>query len=144
MKTLAIVFTVGLTACAVVASQETTYLQSAQDHATQSDVRSALGAPQKVSRTDTGDVWIYDRYSLEPGAQTTWSTSGSQCDQYTLRFDGEGVLRNWTHNNYRHGGETMPPECITPAEHWRRSSVSTGYHYMQDGEAVQSAQSSAR
>lgn len=118
-----------LAGCAVVTSEESRYLRTAQDHASQSDVRAALGAPQTIAKVGSGERWTYDRYSLEPGAQSTWSASGSQCDQYTLQFDESGVLRRWDHQNYRHGGETMPRECISPAEHWRRSDVSSGYHY---------------
>ena len=125
----ALILAVLMTGCAVIQSHESIYLRSAQNHATQRDVRSELGAPQKVAKAEAGDVWVYDRYSLEPGAQTTWSTSGSQCDQYVLQFDAGGVLRGWTHDNYRHGGETMPQECITPAERWRRSDASHGYRF---------------
>src|SRR5581483_6834227 len=115
--------------CAAITSWESRYLASAQDHATQADVRASLGAPQAVASNASGERWTYDRYSLEPGAQSTWSASGSQCDQYTLQFDSTGVLRQWDHRNYRHGGETMPRECVSPTEHWRRSDVSAGYHY---------------
>ena len=107
---------VGLTACAVLLPPETMYLRSAQDQATQQQVRQRLGPPQAIVKAADGhDVWVYEVRDLEPGAQSTWTAAGSWCDQYRLRFDQAGVLREWTHDAYRHGGENMPATCATPA-----------------------------
>jgi hypothetical protein len=62
--------------------------------------------------TQAGDpVWVYEVRDIEPMSQSSWSTLGSWCDEYTLRFDTAGVLRDWSHQSYVHGGELMPVSC---------------------------------
>ena len=111
-----LILLIGLVACAVLLPSEAIYLRSAQDQATQQQVRQRLGAPHAIVKgTDGQDVWVYEVRDLEPGAQSTWTAAGSWCDQYRLRFDQAGVLREWTHDAYRHGGENMPTSCATAA-----------------------------
>jgi hypothetical protein len=101
-----------LTGCALFMSKESRYLASAQDRATQEDVRQKLGEPVSVSSTDGGEaVWLYEVRDIEPMSQNSWATLGSWCDEYRLTFDSNGVLRNWTHKSYVHGGELMPISC---------------------------------
>jgi len=98
--------------CALVQSKESRYLRAAMNQATQEEVRQQLGKPRLVSTTRTGEpVWVYEVRDLEPMSQSSWSTLGSWCDEYTLRFDKAGVLRDWTHQSFVHGGELMPLSC---------------------------------
>jgi hypothetical protein len=101
-----------LLGCAVFLPKETLYLKSAVDHATREEVQQHLGEPHSMSLTDTGEaLWLYEIRELEPGSQSSWSTAGSWCDEYRLVFDQGGVLRQWTHHSYFHGGEVMPVFC---------------------------------
>lgn len=118
MKTILHIPALGLfvlmAGCGLLVPQETRYLESAQDRATQEDVRQQLGEPQRMAITQNGEpVWVYEVRQLEPGSQNTWATTGSWCDEYTLRFDTSGVLRQWTHKSFLHGGELMPLTCNT-------------------------------
>jgi outer membrane protein assembly factor BamE (lipoprotein component of BamABCDE complex) len=99
-------------ACALFAPRQSLYLKSAQDRATQDEVRQRLGAPHSTAINQSGEsVWLYEVRELEPGSQNSWASMGSWCDQYTLRFDKSGVLREWTHESFLHGGENMPATC---------------------------------
>jgi outer membrane protein assembly factor BamE (lipoprotein component of BamABCDE complex) len=99
--------------CSLLTDKEVLYLQSAENRATQEEVRQRLGRPQLVVPTNTGEsVWVYEVRDLEPGSQSTWSTKGSWCDEYVLTFDTDGVLRAWTHKTQFHGGELMPLICV--------------------------------
>jgi hypothetical protein len=98
--------------CSLFLSKETRYLGEAENRATQQEVQRELGRPTTTATTPQGDtVWVYEVRTIEPGAQSTWSTSGSWCDEYRLTFDAQGVLRGWTHKAYLHGGELMPISC---------------------------------
>ncbi len=98
--------------CMVFVPKETLYLKSAQDHATQEEVRQQLGPPRSTASTESrGSVWIYEVRELEPGSQNTWASIGSWCDEYRLNFDEHGILRQWTHHSYVHPGEMMPVSC---------------------------------
>ncbi|MGH7163994.1 MAG: hypothetical protein ACREIS_00540 [Nitrospiraceae bacterium] len=98
--------------CTVFVPKETLYLRSAQDRATQEEVRQRLGPPRSTVPTQGREtVWIYEVRELEPGSQNTWASIGSWCDEYRLTFDEHGVLRQWTHNSYVHPGEMMPVSC---------------------------------
>lgn len=95
--------------CALFESQQYLYLKSAQDHATQQEVRQRLGVPALTASTQAGGaVWVYHVVTLEAGAQDAWSASGSWCDEYVLSFDTQGILRGWNYRSERHGGETVP------------------------------------
>jgi hypothetical protein len=101
-----------LIGCAVFVPKETVYLNSAVDRATRDEVRQQLGEPHSMSSAQTGEaLWLYEIRELEPGSQSSWSTAGSWCDEYRLVFDQGGVLRQWTHHSYFHGGEVMPVSC---------------------------------
>lgn len=98
--------------CALVQSKESLFLRATTNQATQEEVRQQLGKPHLVRTTRSGDpVWVYEVRDIEPMSQSSWSTLGSWCDEYTLRFDKEGILRNWTHQSFVHGGELMPLSC---------------------------------
>ncbi len=98
--------------CSLFISKESSYLRTATNQATQEQVRLNLGEPKRIKTTQTGDpVWVYEVRDLEPNSQSSWSAFGSWCDEYTLRFDTTGVLRDWTHESYAHGGELMPVSC---------------------------------
>jgi len=117
MKTLLRVAFVGvfatLSGCALFVPKETLYLKTAQDRATQEEIRQRLGAPHVATSTQTGDpVWVYEIHELEPGSQNTWASVGSWCDEYVLTFDRQGILRRWTHQSEKHGGEMMPTYCV--------------------------------
>jgi hypothetical protein len=101
-----------LIGCSVFLPKETVYLKSAVDQATQEEVRQQLGEPHSMTSMETGEaLWLYEIRELEPGSQSSWSAAGSWCDQYRLVFDEGGVLRQWTHHSYFHGGEVMPVFC---------------------------------
>jgi hypothetical protein len=101
-----------VTGCSLFVPKETRYLDLAENRATQQEVQQELGRPAAMTTTPQGEtVWVYEVRTIEPGAQSTWSTAGSWCDEYRLTFDTEGILRGWTHKSYLHGGELMPISC---------------------------------
>lgn len=105
-------FLVVLIGCSLFVPKETLYLRAAQGVATQEQVRERLGVPREETSTPNGESrWVYEVRELEPGAQNTWASAGSWCDEYVLTFDRQGVLRAWTHKSYHHGGEMMPIRC---------------------------------
>jgi hypothetical protein len=105
-------FTITMAGCSLFQSKEAIFLQDAQNRATQNEVRETLGLPQATASTRSGgSVWIYEIHQIEPGCQNTWCATGSWCDEYVLRFDTEGILREWTRKSYLHGGELMPLRC---------------------------------
>ena len=103
--------------CTLVVPEATRYLQAAQNLATQAEVRERLGAPREQASAPDGESrWVYEVRELEPGSQNTWASAGSWCDEYVLTFDKHGVLRQWTHASYFHGGEMMPIRCDAGTE----------------------------
>ena len=102
--------------CALFMSKESRYLKYVQDHALQEEVRQQLGEPRSVSSTADGSVWVYEVRDLEPMSQSSWSTLGSWCDEYQIIFDKDGVLRQWRHRSFLHGGELMPESCTSGVE----------------------------
>lgn len=101
-------------ACSVFFAKETLYLRSAVHRATREEVRERLGPPTVIARSAEGEpLWVYHVYEIEPGGQNSWYAYGSWCDEYVLSFDGQGVLRRWTHRSEKHGGELMPTYCVT-------------------------------
>jgi hypothetical protein len=98
--------------CSLFQSKEAIYLHSATNQDTQEQVIQRLGKPRFVSATGAGDaLWIYEVRDIEPMSQSSWSTLGSWCDEYILRFDKDGILRDWRHQSFVHGGELMPVSC---------------------------------
>jgi hypothetical protein len=101
-------------ACAAFVAKETRYLESAQDRATQQEVRQHLGKPYQVATSKNGSpIWVYHVYYEDPGPYNPWGTAGTWCDEYVLMFDKEGILRDWTHKSEGHGGEIEPTYCVT-------------------------------
>jgi hypothetical protein len=116
MKMPIVVFCLSLltvaTGCALFVPGETLYLQSAQDRATQEDVKQRLGPPALTAANESGEaVWVYRVRAEEPGNR--WTSPGLWCDEYVLMFDRQAVLRRWTHRSEFHGGERMPTYCVT-------------------------------
>ncbi len=97
--------------CAWVEPTETAYLRTAQDRATQEEVRQQLGAPILMAATQTGEsVWVYQIRTQQPGNRVT--APGTWCDEYVLTFDSQAILRRWTSRSYFHGGEYAPTYCV--------------------------------
>src|SRR5262245_41076277 len=101
-------------ACSLFVAKETRYLESAQDHASQDEVREQLGKPHYDAGVNSAgeSVLVYHVYEEEPFS-LRWGTSGTWCDEYVLTFDKDGILRGWTHKSEGHGGELMPTYCVT-------------------------------
>lgn len=101
----------GLVACVVFEAEETTYLRSARDRATQDQVRQALGTSVVTKSGLDGEViWVYQVYAEQPGNYLT--SPETWCDEYVLTFDEQAVLRHWTHRQNFHGGELEPTYCV--------------------------------
>src|SRR5215475_10657631 len=93
-----LIFAVG---CAGFIPKETRYLESAQDRATQEEVRQELGAPTLTLSNDKGEVlWVYHVREQQPGNRIT--APGMWCDEYVLMFDQQAILRQWTHRSEFH------------------------------------------
>ena len=82
-------------------AKETRYLLSATDRATQEEVRQHLGPPLRVTSNKTGEgVWAYRVRERVEGGNNAWTMVGVWwCDNYTLTFDPQGILRHWTHES---------------------------------------------
>lgn len=116
MRAIATVLSIGglfaTLGCSLFQSKQTIYLHRATNQATQEQVMQRLGKPRFIDTTGAGEaVWIYEVRDIEPMSQSSWSTLGSWCDEYTLRFDKDGILRDWRHQSFVHGGELMPLSC---------------------------------
>jgi len=99
--------------CTVFVPKETLYLESAQDRATQDEVRQKLGAPKVTASTAADEpIWVYQIYWQDTTSQNSWGAPGTWCDEYVLTFDRKGILRNWTHKSEGHGGELSPAYCV--------------------------------
>lgn len=97
--------------CTLFEGKETTFLRSAQDRATQEEVRQRLGPPQLATSTRSAEsVWVYQVRQQQPGSRI--NAPGLWCDEYVITFDSQAVLRRWTHRSYFHGGEVMPTYCV--------------------------------
>lgn len=97
--------------CTLFEGKETTFLRSAQDRATQEEVRQQLGPPQFTTSTQSSEsVWVYQVQAQQSGSRIT--APGLWCDEYILTFDSQAVLRRWTRRSYFHGGEFMPTYCV--------------------------------
>jgi hypothetical protein len=83
--------------------KETRYLSSGIDRATQDQVREQLGPPVEVSINKDGiAVWMYQiRESVLEGKDAFEAKAAPRCEDYTLTFDGQGILRHWTHESKR-------------------------------------------
>jgi hypothetical protein len=95
-------------------AKETLYLESAQNHAAEKEVRQQLGKPYQTATGKEGNpIWVYHVYYEDPGPYNQWGTAGTWCDEYVLTFDKAGILRRWTHKSEGHGGEIAPTYCVT-------------------------------
>ena len=100
-----------LSGCSLFKPEQSSYLQSAKDRATQQEVRDHLGQPVVAEAGRTGEaIWVYQVREQQPGNRMT--APGMWCDEYVLTFDQQAVLRTWTHRSYFHGGELMPTYCV--------------------------------
>lgn len=109
---LAIALALLMSGCSLISPKETRYLRTAQDRASQAEIRQQFGEPDGIEHTASGESrWRYDIYEVEGGSQQSWAAMGSWCDRYVLSFDNGGILRHWTHTSYAHGGENMPVQC---------------------------------
>lgn len=110
-RNLLVLLLIGGVGCSVLISNETKFLESAQDHATQQEVRAQLGEPAVTAVKEEGtSVWVYRIKTEQTGSRIT--APGTWCDEYVLTFDRAAVLRRWTRQSYYHGGELMPQYCV--------------------------------
>ena len=110
-KSLLIPIALGIAGCSLFISNETKFLESAQDRATQQEVRAQMGEPALTAAQEGGAaVWVYRIRTEQPGSRV--SVPGTWCDEYVLTFDRAAVLRQWTRNSYYHNGELMPQYCV--------------------------------
>ena len=66
------------------------YLTETVGHATQTDVKGKLGAPNlTATASDGGTMWSYHYVRGWPGSATY------ECLEYALRFDQKGIFRSW-------------------------------------------------
>jgi len=96
--------------CSLFIPKETLYLRSAQDRATQEEIKQELGSPLFASAQAGETVWVYQVREEQSGSRMT--APGLWCDEYVLTFDDKGVLQQWTHKSKFHGGEQMPTYCV--------------------------------
>lgn len=100
--------------CALLLDEQTLYLRSAQDRATQQEVRGRLGRPFWAGTPRAGEtVWVYQIREPEQGGNNSWTITGFWCDEYVLTFDGDGVLRRWTHRSQKHRDERSQADCVS-------------------------------
>ena len=87
--------------CVLFLSKETRYLLTATDRAMQEEVLQHLGQPLRVTSNKTGEVvWAYRVRERVEGGNNAWTMVGVWwCDDYTLTFDAQGILRHWTHES---------------------------------------------
>ena len=86
--------------CALFLSEESRFLMSAKDRASEEDVRKQLGEPAKVMSAEHGQKIIeyHARRHVQQGTNNAWTTLDAlQCDTYTLMFDDKKILREWKH-----------------------------------------------
>ena len=83
--------------CGLFQQEEVVYLKEAEKlHATQDEVKRRLGNPRVTKALPNGDmVWLYHIWTNTGGDLNGPSTTF--CDQYSLRFDREAILREWKH-----------------------------------------------
>jgi hypothetical protein len=89
--------------CGLFLAKETRYLLSATDRAKEEEVREHLGQPLRVTSNQTGEaVWAYQiRESARGGNDAATTVVTWWCDDYTLTFDAQGILRHWTHSSQK-------------------------------------------
>ena len=87
--------------CVLFLAKEMRYLLSATDRATQEEVRQHLGEPLRMTSNKTDEaVWTYRSRERVEGGNNAWTMVGVWwCDDYTLTFDAQSILRHWTHTS---------------------------------------------
>jgi hypothetical protein len=111
LRRLLLAALLGTFGCSLFVAQETLYLRSAQDRATQDEIKQQMGPPAKTKfGPDREPVWVYQIFYEQPGNYLT--SPGTWCDEYVLTFDGQAVLRRWTHRSHFHGSELQPRYCV--------------------------------
>ena len=102
------------TGCALFLDQEMIYLKSAQDRATQQEVRDRLGPPLWIVPGSVSDTtWVYQITQREKGGNNILDIVGYWCDEYVLTFDQSGVLRHWENKSQKHRDPPSPANCVT-------------------------------
>jgi len=100
LSALTLSVALGLMSCALFLSKESRYLSSSKGHATEADVKQHLGEPAQItSDGNQQTMWIYEtRKYVQEGTNNAWTTIGSwRCETYSLTFDEQQILRDWTH-----------------------------------------------
>jgi len=89
-----------LAGCVLLEPWQVTYLRTAENRATQQEVKEKLGAPLRVTRSEgDGTEWYYEFFDYDPGDRI--HPGVSWCDQYWLSFDDRALLRRWQHKETR-------------------------------------------
>ena len=91
--------------CVLFLAKETRYLLTATDRATKEEVRHHLGQPSTVAPAKAGETrWTYRIREFVQGGNSVWDMTGDWwCDDYTLTFDAQGILRHWAHTSQKCG-----------------------------------------
>jgi hypothetical protein len=88
-----------LAGCALFEEQEVIYLKKAMTlHATQVDIKHELGKPRSIEPLPNGEtLW---RYKIRKNTGGDLNGPGdTYCKRYTLRFDRQSILREWTQDS---------------------------------------------
>ncbi|WP_447987375.1 hypothetical protein [Nitrospira sp. Nam74] len=100
--------------CGLFLDQEVIFLQRAQDHATQREVRERLGPPLWTATPRPGEtVFVYQITQREKGGNNIFDITGFWCDEYVLTFDQEGILRHWRHKSKKHRDPPTSANCVS-------------------------------
>lgn len=88
-----------LAGCALFEEEEVIYLNRATKlHATQADVKRRLGVPKDTQSLPNAEtLWRYQIWTNTGGDLN--GPGESYCDQYSLHFDRQALLRDWTHGD---------------------------------------------
>ncbi len=100
-----------LSACATKKELSMSTLNDAVGQATQEQLRQRWGDPATMRLLpDGGARWTYEGRETQPGNR--YAAPGMWCEEYSLTFDRQTILRDWTHGSHFHAGELMPQECL--------------------------------
>ena len=111
---MVVCLTITVSACTSLESKEAASLKAAQGQASQEEIRRQWGEPTTTRSVEGGQsLWTYEKREQQSGSR--YAAPGMWCNEYALTFDERGILRDWTHQSYFHGGELMPKECIPGA-----------------------------
>jgi hypothetical protein len=85
--------------CALFEEEEVIYLKKAlKAHATEAEIKRRLRVPKDSQSLPNGELlWKYQIWTNTGGDLN--GPGQSYCDQYNLRFDRQGTLRDWTHED---------------------------------------------